>query len=183
MNAIAKLERSLELKSLDALVAASSQDDSFLLMDCSGSMNEGLRNGKTRLQGLREVVADIRKEFEPQMIAFSGQWAEGSCFVVGDVPQTAGGGTPLSEAIVFAKENGAKRLVVVSDGIPNDPQGTLETARRFGGRIDVVFVGNPGESGSAFLDQLASLTGGSRFEGDLSDTRKLSARIAGLLSA
>jgi hypothetical protein len=178
MSNIMKLERALEVKSLDGLVAAASHEDAFLVMDCSGSMA-----GKP-MGDLKKVVDDIRTEADPQMVAFAGgYWQGGNCFMVGDVPADAGGGTPLNEAIDFAKDNGARRMVLISDGIPDNRDAAMLSAMKFGGRIDVVFVGAAGSEGSAFLDRLAKATGGSRFEGDLAATKALSAKIAGLLSA
>ena len=184
MNAIAKLEQGLQAKSLDALVAAASQEDAFLVMDCSSSMGAKMSNGKTRIAGLGEVVADIVRECNPQMVAFAGNyWEGGDCFMVGEAPADCGGSTPLAAAINFAKENGATRLVVISDGVPDSREAAINAAMLFGGRIDVVFVGDAGDAGSAFLNKLAKLTGGTRFNGDLGETKKLSAAIAGLLSA
>jgi len=177
MDALAKLEKSMEARSLDALVAAS-QDDAFLVMDCSGSMA-----GKPLAQ-LKKVVDDIRTQAEPQMVAFAGNfWDGGNCFMVADVPAEAGGSTPLADAINFSKANSATRLVVISDGEPDDKDAAMNAAMLFLGRIDVVFVGRPGCGGSAFLDRLARATGGQRFNGDLDDVKALSAKVAGLLSA
>jgi uncharacterized protein YegL len=178
MNAITKLEKALEAKTLDALVAAASQEDAFLVMDCSGSM------AGSPLANLKKVVDDIRTQAEPQMVAFAGgYWEGGNCFMVGDVPADAGGGTPLGEAINFAKANGATRIVLISDGCPDDREAAMNAAMLFLGRIDVVFIGAAGSAGEAFLDKLARATGGSRFTGDIGETKKLSAVVAGFLSA
>jgi hypothetical protein len=184
MDAIMKLERSLQAKSLDALMAVAGED-AFLVMDHSGSMKEKLRNGKRRIDALGEVVADIKSGgCDPQMVAFAGNyWDGGNCFMVAEPQAECGGGTPMGEAIEFAKANGATRIVMISDGVPCDREHAMRAAMDFGGRIDVVFVGNPGESGSAFLNKLAAATGGTRFNGDLTETKKLSAAIAGLLTA
>jgi hypothetical protein len=99
-----------------------------------------------------------------------------------EIPDALGPSTPLAEAIDMARENGYAKAVVISDGIPDDRFAAMEAARRFGGRIDVIFVGNPGEAGSMFLDELATATGGRRFEGDLADVKEITGAVVGLLN-
>lgn len=178
------LETSLEssLKSL-----AREAEVVMLLIDTSGSMNEvvGRRSrfedhgGKRRIDALREVVHNITTTGSVPTIAFGGPFDAQVRFVDG-VPEPAGG-TPLHAAIPFAKQYGANRLVVISDGMPDLADESLIQAKAFGGQIDVVFIGNPGEEGSFFLDRLAEATGGKRFEGDLGDTKKLTGVVIGLL--
>jgi len=100
-----------------------------------------------------------------------------------DTVPDAQGGTPLAEAIDFASQNGFGRLVVISDGSPNYPHSTsMDAARRFGGQIDVMYIGDPGDPGSVFLEQLAAATGGQRFEGDMSDIKEITGAVIGLLN-
>jgi hypothetical protein len=180
---VKSLSKSLQVKSLADLVRVRTSENVYLLIDCSGSMNDHLRNGKTRINGLRDVVKDIQSTRSVRLIAFGGR--DRSSFepigFVESVPD-AGGGTPLTQAIEFARTHKAGRAVVISDGMPDDSRGALDAAREFGGQIDVVFVGNPSEFGEAFLKQLAEATGGTQFTGDLSQPKELSAQIAGLLN-
>jgi CBS domain-containing protein len=183
-NGLARLERSLTVSSLRDLARSRKAENVFLLVDCSGSMGARLSGtGQTRIEALRGIAKQVLSARKAPVMQFgamdpnTGAWIG---FVDGDIPD-ANGGTPLAEAIEFARRNGAGRLVVISDGVPDDRDLALEAARQFGGRIDVVFVGDPGEAGSVFLDRLAQLTGGERFEGDLSETRKLTGAITGLL--
>lgn len=151
----------------------------MLLIDCSGSMEALLRNGKRRIDGLREVVAGIKGAGSVPMIAFGGPF-DAQVRFVDNVPEPDGG-TPLHIAIPYAKEYGATRLVVISDGLPDLPDQCNIEATNFGGKIDVAFVGNPGEEGAFFLEQLATLTGGTQFTGDLTDPKTLTAGIIGFL--
>lgn len=172
-------DQSLTLSSLDDLVKAAT-DFPMLLIDCSGSMDTAMRNGKTRIEALREVVAQIKADHGGvTMIAFGGEETSSPRFVDG-VPN-AGGGTPLHLAIPYAKSYGATRVVVISDGLPDMRQESLHQARLFGGPIDVYYVGDPGDQGSFFLEELAAVTGGKRFEGDLGNPKQLAAGVAGLL--
>lgn len=186
-------EKSLEVKSLKDLVRVRTNENSVLCIDVSGSMGAHMRNGKTRIDGLREVVAGIQSKKATQLIAFGlhpllagahplepGTQQPEVAFVT-EVPD-AQGGTPMAQAIDFARSNGFGRAVVISDGGPNDRGAALESARRFGGRIDVIYVGDPGDAGSIFLEELAKVTGGTRFEGDLSDVKEITGAVVGLLN-
>jgi hypothetical protein len=186
-----QLGKSLQITSLKDLVRAKTSETAMLVLDCSGSMWDVMRNGKTRIQGLREVVAQVQASRPTTLIAFgppkfnsedpSGLHSRPAvAYFVTEVPDP-GGLTPLAEAIDFAREQGAGKIVVVSDGQPNDSQRAMESARRFGGIIDVCFVGDDGDLGAMFLDQLAKVTGGSKFNGDLGETKLIGGKIVGLL--
>lgn len=151
----------------------------MLLIDCSSSMDTKMKNRKTRIDGLKEVVAGIKAQGHVPMIAFGGPFDAQVRFVDG-VPEPDGG-TPLHLAIPFAKEYGATRLVVISDGEPDLREQCLIEARNFNGRIDVAFVGDPGDGGEYFPGELATLTGGTSFTGDLTDPKKLTSGVIGLL--
>src|SRR6267142_5146994 len=67
---IRSAEKSLEVKSLKDLVRARTSEHVVLLVDVSISMGETMRNGKTRIEGLRIVVAGMQAKRATQMIAF-----------------------------------------------------------------------------------------------------------------
>lgn len=175
------LKKSLSVGSLDDLVRAKTSEKIFLLIDCSGSMKERMRNGKRRIDGLRIVVKDVQAEQpDVKLIMFPGE-GDGTPHVTGS-PHEPHGGTPLAQAIEVARSLEAGRVVVISDGVPDDESQALDSAQRFGGRIDVVFVGNPHEPGEAFLLRLAESTGGTSFTGDLSEMKELASKVLGLLT-
>lgn len=186
--------RSIEVKSLKDLVRARSNENPVLLIDVSGSMGWRMANGKTREQGLNEVVVQMQKQRPTQMIAFGivGESHDPTGIepttgvqivaMVSEVPPVRSeAGTPMGEAIDFARMKGFGRAVVISDGAPNDRNKAMEAAKQFGGRIDVVYIGDAGDPGSIFLEQLAEATGGSRFEGDLTDVKEITSAVVGLL--
>lgn len=183
--------KSMDVKSLKDLVRVRSNENPVLLIDVSGSMGAFMRNGKTRIDGLRSVVAGIQSKRPTTMIAFGMEVTQvhpleptmgSEVGFVTEVPN-AHGGTPMAEAIDFAREHGLARAVIVSDGGPNPPASrAMDAAKRFGGQIDVIFVGDPGDPGSIFLEELAKSTGGVRFEGDLSEVLELTGAIVGLLN-
>jgi hypothetical protein len=173
-----QLEESLGMTSLKA--RAREAESVMLLIDTSGSMGAMIgREGKTRIQALREIVAQIKVQGSVPMIAFGGPY-DAQVRFVDNVPDPDGG-TPLHIAIPMAKEYGATRIVVISDGVPDLRDESLNQAKLFGGRIDVVFVGDKGEEGEEFLARLAKMTGGTSGVGNLADTKKLTGQIIGLL--
>lgn len=176
---IKSLKNSLQAGSLSDLVRVRQDSNIFLLLDCSGSMDSYTSNGKTRITGLRETVRSIQSEKEMRMVQF-GFGTE--CTFITEIPNPSGG-TPLHLAIRFAKQNGAGRAIVISDGCPDSENEAMDSAREFGGRIDVVFIGNPGERGEMFLKRLAEATGGEAFTGDLTEPKKLASAVMGLLGA
>lgn len=171
------LKTSLRAGSLADLVRVKQLENVFLLLDCSGSMSSGMPSGKRRIDGLRETVKSILTERSLRMVQF-GCGYEPS--FIEQIPDPEGG-TPLDKAIIFAKTNNAGRAIVISDGQPDDQGRALEAARQFGGRIDVVFVGYPGEAGEFFLKRLAESTGGESFTGDLSVPKALAGQVMLLL--
>jgi hypothetical protein len=52
------------------------------------------------------------------------------------------------------------RIILISDGDPNNKQSTLAAARKFTNRIDTIYVGPEGGRGNKFLAQLANESGG-----------------------
>jgi Mg-chelatase subunit ChlD len=170
-NAIEKLNKSLAKSSLDDLVKAKTQR-SLLLVDCSGSMGEIVQNPGERairkIDALRKVVDDLRTT-HPVPVAAFGVRAQGQVEVVDVVPEPQGG-TPLDLAILFGKDQGATRLVVVTDGEPNDESSAFEAATQFGGPIDVFYVGHRHGRGPAFAKELAERTGGTYGLTDLGST-------------
>jgi hypothetical protein len=179
--------------SLKSLVSQS--QTVMLLIDTSGSMSSHVleptheqvmsgdyTRGKRKIEALREVVKDIQSQGDVPMIAFGGGMYDdgGAVRFVKDVPEP-NGGTPLHLAIPFAKQYGANRIVVISDGMPDMVEGSMEAARAFGGRVDVVYIGAPGDPGEKFLKALANATGGVQLTDNMLDPKALASSVIGLL--
>lgn len=77
-------------------------------------------------------------------------------------PRYIGAGTAMHKALEFIKvaDGCGIKLVLISDGQPDAPDETLRIARTFISHIDTVYVGREGDSGAAFLRELAAATGG-----------------------
>jgi hypothetical protein len=167
---------------LDAIKARRS---SALLVDCSGSMGGRITTGQRKIDVLRDVVRDLRDENPVPLVAFGlrlGFHSDPDVKLVDDVPDPAGD-TPVHLAIDFAAANGAGHAVLVTDGIADSMSMAYESARRFGGVIDVFYIGNGGDRGAAFAQELARMTGGTCNLTDLKDQKQLKSAIKGLLPA
>lgn len=189
---VTMLEKSGSLTSLSDLIRVKDNENVALLLDISGSMDLPVddslshnRNYTRRIEALRRTVAEVMQTRVVPKIVFGGPIRNDDqlnvfAWMVEDIPEPTGS-TPLKEGIEFAKQQGFGRLLLISDGGPDNPSGALEAARQFGGRIDVIFVGPAGSGGSEFMDEIAAVSGGSKFEGDLGDTKQLAGTVIGLL--
>jgi Mg-chelatase subunit ChlD len=176
--AVEKLNKSLAKTSLDDLVKSKTRR-SLLLVDCSGSMSYPIKSGERRIDALRKVVATLR-ETHPVPVAAFGVKAHGQVEVVDTIPEPHGG-TPMAEAILFALNQGANHIVLVTDGEANNEIATFDAARRFGGQIDTFYIGNGNDRGSAFAAELAAMTGGTANLTDLGKPKELAGKIVLML--
>lgn len=123
-----------------------------VLLDVSGSMVMQIKSGKSKIQILNEVVKTqfgaVRK------FAFSNKCFE--CFGILE----AYGSTNLSNAFRFLpKEN--LDLCLLSDGYPTDDENEcIEVAKSLGYPVNVMYIGDSGDSGEQFMIKLAKATGG-----------------------
>ena len=159
------------------------QRTTFLLLDVSGSMDAPIGPGHRKIDALRRIVDDLHGDLHGPLVAFGLCTAPRQVAYVDRVPEPSGT-TPLKEGIVFCHEEGAQRIIVVSDGAPDDAGGALEAARAFKHPIDVFFVGSDGETcGAAFLRSLCVAAGGQYDDTPLTAPKELATKIRGLLNA
>jgi Mg-chelatase subunit ChlD len=141
-----------------------------VIVDLSGSMQaKDSRDRQQRylvaFQELERLQHDL-----PGKIAVIG-FADTAQFFPGGKPVMGlcGGSTNLAGALDFARMADAPgiRFVVISDGEPNDREAALKAARKFKGKIDVIFVGpSDRPHGRKFLEQLAAASGGKTVTAD-----------------
>lgn len=139
------------------------QGGTFIACDGSGSMNEATENpGERRVDALRGIVYGLRQQHAQfRMYVF-----ESSVYETDMIPEPAGG-TNMAQAFDYAREQGARHLVIISDGQPDSPAHALAAAERLVGeggckRIDVFYVGPKGmyaAGAEAFMQNLTKLTG------------------------
>lgn len=126
-----------------------------LLLDISGSMNECIGK-KRKIDMLREAVM---QNTGVRQFVFSDDIHE-----VGYVPETAEGGTDLSRSFGYLKTeniiNKNTRLVLVSDGLPDDSDDAIQTALQLEIPVNVLYIGPGNDKGERFMKNLATITKG-----------------------
>lgn len=172
-NTLEEQKRQLRrTSSLRDLITRATQKRTILALDTSGSMSSLCQNGRTRAENLRDAIKDL-----PDMpcVTFGlGVHLFESQSLASTEP---GGGTPLTEAIKLAKDNGYSHLIIVTDGQPNDPAGALREAVDL--KIDAIYVSDP-----PVPEFLITLSGGQvnniRVD-SLTFTKELTSAIKGLI--
>lgn len=148
-----------------------------LLVDCSGSMASHDAEGQRRIDGARKCVDTLRQnKLEFTQIVFSATPE------LSDIIPEPSGSTDLAAAIYKAAEHRPRRLIIVSDGHPDDEAAALEAMNSLpsGIVIDTFFVGTP-PHGEAFLKTLAARHGGTF--GATTKLSELAGKIMGALTA
>lgn len=135
--------------------------DLLCLIDMSGSMAaEDAPGGIPRYIAACKELTSLQAQYPGKIgvIAFSGN-AE---FVPGGQPALMGGDTDMIAALraAFPVDNLGIKIVLISDGEPDEPEATLQEAGRFKTHIDTVYIGPEMGAGRDFLQRLAAATGG-----------------------
>ena len=157
------------------------QADCIILVDTSGSMNsQDSRNGKSRYDVACEELILLQKNLPGKCAVIS--FSSDATFCPGGIPNFQQGGTNMVNALQFVKMADLPEMhfIMISDGEPDDEYRTLEVAKTFQNHIDVIYVG-PEEypHGHAFLEKLASATGGKAMTADRA--KELAASVTKLL--
>ena len=156
----------------------------YLLIDISGSMGEPAYGDERKIDALRRVAHDVKKVVDIPMIGFGAYG--GVDFIKSEIPEPQGG-TPLTEGLRFGMQQGARHLIVISDGEPDSPFTALQAGEEFktdGGKIDVCYIGPEGGAGKQFLEKLAALTGGTCHASNVhvqTFVKELTGKVLGLL--
>lgn len=134
--------------------------DCIVIVDTSGSMGQNdSTGGKTRYDVACTELKNLQATLQGKIAVLS--FSSDVMFCPAGIPHNYGEGTYLAKAMNFAKMADVPdmRFIVISDGQPDDEDEALEAARKFTNRIDTIYVGPEGGSGSAFLKQLAKASG------------------------
>lgn len=156
----------------------------FVMVDVSSSMDANdAGNGKTRYEAACAQLAVLQNEM-PGEIAV-GAFSSNANFSPSGVPLHMGGMTDMVAALqmMLMADNTDIRLVLISDGEPDNESMTLKTAAKFKSKIDTIFVGNETGHGREFLRKLAAATGGVAVVNKTEDLGLLSANITKLITA
>lgn len=138
------------------------------LIDQSGSMAaKDAPGGRSRYDAADAELMSLQKSHHGQVavIAFSSNVT----FCPGGVPNREGGSTDMARALNFVHvADGASKIVLISDGLPDSEGATLTAARRFRHPIHTIYIGPEDDrsGGRAFLARLAAETGGRVLKSD-----------------
>lgn len=152
------------------------------IVDVSGSMGTlDSTGGQSRYSVACKELALIQRQNSGKVavIAFS----DNSEFCPGGVPIFYGSGTNLAGALQYAKiaDIPGMKIIVISDGEPNNPDTALEVAKTYKNKISVIYVGPEHRPyGREFLQKLANVTGGQAITADAA--RELSKSIQYLIA-
>lgn len=141
--------------------------DVILLVDMSGSMaSEDAPGGISRFEAAERELRTLQERFPGKVavVAFSDIVQ----FCPSGIPPHLGAGTNLTHALKFLKvTDGTAKIVIISDGVPNNPPGALQVAATFESKIDCIYIGPEGKgNGRRFLQRLAAQSGGIFAESD-----------------
>ena len=143
-----------------------------LLLDCSGSMSSDCEPGLSKIQALRNIVTGLPGD--PTIFWFNS--LSGVC--TKDTIPDPRASTYLAPALARLKSNGHKNVVLITDGDINDKDATL--AAMVGMTIKPMYVGAGARP--AFLDKLASMSGGFATTDDLRQRKALTEKVTLLLN-
>lgn len=141
--------------------------DVVVIVDVSGSMASKDSMGKSRYEVACSELASLQNAMPGKVavIAFSDRTE----FCPAGVPLYQGGGTNLVGALRYAKIADVSRIkiILISDGEPNDQEQSINEARKFRNKINVIYVGPENKpAGREFLYKLAAATGGQSITAD-----------------
>jgi hypothetical protein len=156
----------------------------FVMVDVSASMGASdAPGGKSRYDAACEQLEYLQNQNpgEIAVAAFSSQ----TQFCPAGVPVYFGEDTDMVRALNMLKmaDGTDIRLILISDGEPNNEQQTLDIAKHFRSKIDTIFVGPEDGHGREFLKQLSSATGGISITNETKDLGKLSENVTRLIAA
>lgn len=139
-----------------------------VILDNSGSMgNTDTPQGISRVELAQQHLNTLqgKNPGKVALICFGSEVTYSPSGMI--VP--VGGSTDLANALQFAKiaDGCGLKIVVISDGEPNDESRALAVARTYTTKIDVIYCGSESDyRGRDFLQRLARATGGQFFTSD-----------------
>lgn len=136
--------------------------EAIIVIDTSSSMEDRGHedDALTRYDRALEQLAQLQYKM-PGKILVAG-FSDTVRYYLNGVPEFIANGTNLTQALEFVHDmDGLARIIVISDGYPDNSESALDVARRFKSKIDTIYVGPEDEkSGREFLQKLAQATGG-----------------------
>jgi hypothetical protein len=135
--------------------------DALVMVDTSGSMMmNDCQNNRSRYDLACEQLIRLQRDLPGKIGVIS--WNSYQNFCAGGVPTSPCGGTDMAGVLKFVKpaDNTSIKLILISDGEPDDEDKALKLAGQFRSKIDCIFAGPEGGYGRDFLRRLAEASGG-----------------------
>lgn len=185
-------EQALVAGSLAAVTKKNSQSlaegfmnvKAFVMVDVSYSMSDrDATGGRSRYGVACDELAQLQSA-NPGEIGV-GAFSDNAQFCPGGVPVFQKGGTSYAAALRMMKmaDGCGIRLILISDGEPQDGNEAMKLARTFRSKIDTIYVGRETGSGRAFLADLSAATGGISIVNETSKLNLLSENVGRLIAA
>ncbi len=142
-----------------------------IIVDCSGSMRDSDKMGMVT-RALETIWPEAKKA---RLLAFGD--AVEACATPADLPKPDGG-TAMHLALKRAAVLMPAKVIVISDGLPDDQDEALRAAGHVPGVIDTIYCGPDGDRRAiAFMNKLGSIGGGQSVIRDIAKTRELLAPV------
>jgi von Willebrand factor type A domain len=149
------------------------------LIDCSGSMGETTESGQTKISIVQDILAQL--PWCPCNIAFNSS----TRLITYSDKLVATGGTNMALGVLRAAQENPRKVLIVSDGCPDNESAAFDAAEKLAANISCFFVGDDGDHhAKEFLRNLAKKWGGIYEDCDisqLSELQRLSQKIQLLL--
>lgn len=158
--------------------------EALVLVDISGSMTAlDAQGGRSRFSVASDQLVRLQKE-QPGKIAVI-PWSSTAYFAPSGLPSEPCGGTDLVRALNFIKpaDGCGLKIIVISDGEPNDEQRALNLASQFKSKIDTIYIGPENGYGREFLRKLSQVSGGVSVSQSVKEIQFLSQTVTKLISA
>jgi len=164
-----------------------------VLMDCSASMEtddslttdygQGGLARSTRYKKACNQLAKLQSENPGKVCLIS--FSSGQEFSPSGIARWPNGTTDIAGALKFIKPvDGLDcKLVLISDGEPDNDQATMDQARTFKSKLHTIYIGPENGSGADFLKRLSAVTGGQFSNNGVAGIGNLSNTVAGYLAA
>lgn len=157
--------------------------DALVMVDTSGSMTmHDCQNGQRRYDLACEQLTRLQRELPGKVGVIS--WSSSVEFNAGGVPVFLQTGTDLAGVLKFVKpaDGTSIKLILISDGEPDDENEALRLAKQFKSKIDTIYCGPEAGYGRDFLRRLAEATGGQSVSQSINQLGQLSQTVQGLLT-
>jgi hypothetical protein len=158
--------------------------DALVMVDTSGSMvMTDCQNNRSRYDLACEQLIRLQRDLPGKIGVIS--WNDYARFCAGGIPTSPCGGTDMAGVLKFVKpaDNTSIKLILISDGEPDDEDKALKLASQFKSKIDCIFVGPESSPGREFLRRLAMATGGISVSQSVADIANLQQTVTKLLTA